>query len=46
MVKKDSMRDKKKRVWSPKLRAVTMQDRRTKRNRTRQQQNLKWRKEQ
>jgi len=40
------MKDKKKRIWSPKLRAVTMQDRRTKRNRTRQQQNLNWKKEQ
>jgi len=30
------MKDKKKRIWSPKLRAVTMADKRTKRVKTRQ----------
>lgn len=33
------------RIWMPKARAVTMEDRRTKRNRTRQAQRSVWIKE-
>lgn len=36
----------KKRTWMAKLKAQTMEHRATKRNRTRQQKNLNWRKEQ
>ncbi len=37
------MKDKKpKRIWSPKLKAVTMADRRTKRKKTRQSQRKVW----